>query len=283
MNSQVFDHTSLIPFIGAVFDPQGSRRLAEANITPWRAAVCGDLTSAFNFKTPNAAIVAMPSTTAYVPPNGHRQTPGYAPVPPVRQSVPKQEPGVRPARALPYRLYTVAALDAENGDATITFTNPGKQAAVFLVRSANFLDGQRSYTVEPGKTLTGIWATNSLPYDLSVRGPNGFFRRFTGCFLDGAAGPTVQENDAGLKPAIRLALTNGTADDVQLVITNAYSGDEVPVFLAAGQTATRDFALNARHGWYDMLVTMAAKPGFGIHLAGHVETGADSFTDSMIG
>ncbi len=46
--SELFDHTSVIQFIEKRF---GSRpNVTESNITPWRRAICGDLTSAFNFK-----------------------------------------------------------------------------------------------------------------------------------------------------------------------------------------------------------------------------------------
>jgi len=47
VNSQVFDHSSVIRFLEQCFGVQ------EPNISPYRRAVCGDLTSAFNFKTPN--------------------------------------------------------------------------------------------------------------------------------------------------------------------------------------------------------------------------------------
>ena len=43
--SETFDHTSLIRFIEARFG------VDEPNITPWRRAVCGDLTSAFDFES----------------------------------------------------------------------------------------------------------------------------------------------------------------------------------------------------------------------------------------
>jgi phospholipase C len=47
VNSQVFDHTSVIRFIEASFG------VMEPNISAWRRAVCGDLTSAFNFADPD--------------------------------------------------------------------------------------------------------------------------------------------------------------------------------------------------------------------------------------
>ncbi len=44
VNSQVFDHTSILQFLEKRFGVQ------EPNISPYRRAVCGDLTTAFNFK-----------------------------------------------------------------------------------------------------------------------------------------------------------------------------------------------------------------------------------------
>ena len=51
VNSQVFDHTSVIQFIEKRFG------VHEPNISPWRRAVAGDLTSVFNFANPNDAHV----------------------------------------------------------------------------------------------------------------------------------------------------------------------------------------------------------------------------------
>jgi phospholipase C len=54
----MFDHTSLIRFIEARFG------VDEPNITPWRRAVCGDLTSAFDFAS---AVGAGDELTATLP------------------------------------------------------------------------------------------------------------------------------------------------------------------------------------------------------------------------
>jgi phospholipase C len=59
--SETFDHTSLIRFIEARFG------VSEPNITPWRRAVCGDLTSAFDFESASDQVPALPSTAAYKP------------------------------------------------------------------------------------------------------------------------------------------------------------------------------------------------------------------------
>ncbi len=104
VNSEVFDHTSLIRFIERRFGKQHSASIIEPNITPWRRAVAGDLTSAFDFESPNDAIVSLPSTIAFIPPDNLRH-PDYKPVPPAQQALPPQEPGTRPARAVPYELH----------------------------------------------------------------------------------------------------------------------------------------------------------------------------------
>ncbi len=58
VNSQVFDHTSVLQFLEKRFG------VREPNISAWRRAVCGDLTSAFNFADPNhETLPALQTTT----------------------------------------------------------------------------------------------------------------------------------------------------------------------------------------------------------------------------
>ena len=44
-----------------------------------------------------------------------------------------------------------------------------------------------------------------------------------------------------------------------------------------------DLSLEQFHGWYDLIVTVAGDPSFKYRLAGHVETGHDSFSDPALG
>src|SRR5262249_691605 len=177
VNSQLFDHTSLIRFLETRFT-QGNRDLIESNITPWRRAVVGDLTSAFDFKTPNASRrLSLPSTDFYKPDDLVRH-PDEEPVPPARGAVPTQERGVRPARALPSTLGVHGELQSDLSF-RIDFRNSGDAAAVFHVRSGQAADVPRSFTVEARKHLSDTWPAPSA-YDLSVYGPNGYFRSFKG-------------------------------------------------------------------------------------------------------
>src|SRR5262249_24942466 len=155
----------------------------ESNITPWRRAVAGDLTSAFDFKTPNTSRrVVLPNTSDLMPTDLTRQ-PDEVPVPPNDPSVPKQEHGVRQARALPYELQSHGLVHEADGSFQIHFHNTGRAAAVFQVRSGNTVHTPRTYTVGAHNQVADAWAiaaTGASNYDLSVHGPNGFFRSFKG-------------------------------------------------------------------------------------------------------
>jgi len=186
VNSQVFDHTSVVQFIEKRFG------VFERNISPWRRAVAGDLTSVFNFANPNDAPVNLPSTTGYLPPiselNGVEPATFVPTLDDVILGVPVQEKGVRPARALPYEMDVQGSVNASNSTFVLTFINTGGAAVVFHVRSGNPADPVRYYTVEPGKTLAGVWNVAST-YDLSVYGPNGFARFFNGSIGGSVAAP----------------------------------------------------------------------------------------------
>src|SRR5271163_2225281 len=122
--SEVFDHTSIIRFIERRFG------VNEPHISAWRRAICGDLVSAFDFAQRDRSVPTLPSTAAYVPPDDQRH-PSYYPVPPALGSLPAQEPGVRPARPLPYDLRADGVIS--DGTATITFASQGRNGAVFHV------------------------------------------------------------------------------------------------------------------------------------------------------
>lgn len=89
--SQVFDHTSITRFL------ERWTGIEEPNISAWRRTVCGDLTAAFDFsRGRRQPSVRQPGA---IPAFSGR----WAPQPPVRQALPQQERGIRPARALPYQ------------------------------------------------------------------------------------------------------------------------------------------------------------------------------------
>ena len=284
VNSQVFDHTSLIRFIEQRFAAEHPD-LIEPNITPWRRAVAGDLTSIFNFATPNDHGVKLPSTAAYLPPDllphdSINVTPSN-----VVLGLPNQEPGGRQARALPYELHVHGTARFQDNTFRLVFDNTGSAAAVFQVRSGSTTDLPRSYTVEAGKSLTGVWSVNES-YDLSVYGPNGFFRAFKGS----VAARTVRarldvraDYDTGDQGGIALRLINSGEHTADVKVIDAYSGEEFKELLAPREDLDHDWSLQASHGWYDLIIRIGGDAAFEYRLAGHVETGRDSMSDPALG
>jgi phospholipase C len=282
VNSQVFDHTSVIQFIETRF------AVLEGNLSPWRRAVAGDLTSAFNFVNPNAAPPSLPNTDGYLPPVPElrgRSVNSFVPtLGDVTIGVPVQEKGIRPARALPYEMNVQASVNAPNGTVELTFFNSGGATVVFHVRSGNPADVARWYTVEPGKTLSDTWSVITS-YNLSVYGPNGFVRYFTGSISSSAANldvsSTYDSNPDSV--AINLTITNVGGSQAEVTVLNAYTGVVFTRPLRPQGTLTQGSSLTQFFGWYDLIVTVAADPTFKYRLAGHVETGKDSFSDPALG
>jgi phospholipase C len=283
--SEVFDHTSLIRFVQARFGTEKAP-LTNPNITPWRKAVCGDLTSAFNFATPNAATVKLPSTAAYIPPNDARQTVSYVPLPPVVQTMPVQEKGTRPARAVPYRLTVTSSADLRSEVMALSFHNTGVRTAVFQVRSANALQVPRSYTVGPDAWLTDDWpfaADGAAAYDLTVYGPNGFFRHYRGGAL-GSTGTNLETNlDYGTtEDSVTLVVKNAGELSATIEVKNVYTGATTTHVVARGAQFSTVVSVAGHEGWYDFIVTVESDPTFQQQLAGHLETGSASRTDPAI-
>jgi phospholipase C len=279
--SQVFDHTSTIRFIEKRFG------ITETNISPWRRAVVGDLTTAFNFANPNHSHTSLPSTDAFLPTVAELAGGGVPDFIPtlgeVFIGVPKQETGIRPARALPYQLNIHASVSASSGMIGLTFSNSGHQTAVFHVRSGNPSDVVRTYTVEPGKHLTDSW-TAAPSYNLSVYGPNGFARYFNGSTGSGAAALDVRSAyDSEEGGEIELTIRNVAGVQAEVTVSNAYTGNLVSHTLHSHETIEEEVSLSKFHGWYDLIVTVAGDATFKYELAGHVETGKDSFSDPALG
>jgi phospholipase C len=279
--SQVFDHTSVVQFIEKRFG------VMEPNISPWRRAVCGDLTSAFNFVSPNQRPVSLPDTTGFLPSVGELAGGNVNTFQPtlstVNVGIPQQETGIRPSRALPYELNVHAAVDTSSGTVTLTFINTGRATAVFQVRSTNPTDLVRTYTVEPGKQLSDSWSVGAS-YNLSVHGPNGFFRSYAGSTGPGAAVLDIRsrydiENGGGLKWKI----TNLTGAQAEISVQDAYTGDANSRVVERQGTFEGELSAGQFHGWYDIIVTVSADPTFNYRLAGHVESGQDSFSDPALG
>ncbi len=271
VNSQVFDHTSMIRFLEERFG------VAEPNITPWRRAVCGDLTSAFDFRTPNnkpfptnlPATAAVAARAAALP---GRTTPPT----PAEPAAPVQAEGVRPSRALPYahRRRWTRSKATPFACPSATPARPERSSTSMTVAS-----GPRSAPLHhrSGQNIRADWPSEI--YDLWVLGPNGFHRHYVG---RGGGAPLF----VTLAPAARnsVAMTHNRSGEAQRVTLthNAYAAGRGPrtvTLNAASGEWKAPLDLKASHGWYDITLRPAEGDAWLRRLAGRIETGADSITD----
>ncbi|MFD5393617.1 phosphocholine-specific phospholipase C [Streptomyces sp. NPDC127097] len=273
--SEVFDHTSIIRFMERRFG------VHEPNISPWRRAICGDLTSAFDFGLENTKPASLPATDGYQPPDKERHD-SYVPKPPANPVLPKQEPGSRPARPLPYEPLVDGSATPSTGRFTLTFKSGDKAGACFTVTAGNRTDGPWTYTTEAGKKISDTWNTSYSKdvYDLSVHGPNGFLRTFKG--NGKKTGPEVTARHDKTAGRVVLTLTNPGRTDCHLTVTQAYGGPAETYPVRAGATVKKSVDLRASKRWYDLSVTSDTDPAFLRRFAGHVETGEVGVSDPAI-
>ncbi|MFJ3551780.1 phosphocholine-specific phospholipase C [Streptomyces sp. NPDC090114] len=271
--SETFDHTSVIRFMERRFG------VREPQISPWRRAICGDLTSAFDFSRRDGRPARLPDTDGYEPPDRDRH-PDYRPTPPVDAGMPRQERGVRPARPLRYAPAVDGAVDAATGRFTLTFASGARAGAAFLVTSGNRTDGPWTYTTEAGTEIADTWnsAYSGGAYDLTVHGPNGFLREFRGS--NGVAGCEVTARHTG--EDIRLTFVNEGEETVRLRVSDAYGAVHSVVALRPGGRTHRTVRLHASHHWYDLTITSPGDATYRRRFAGHVETGRPSTSDPAL-
>ena len=274
VNSQVFDHTSVIRLLEARFG------VVEPNITSWRRAVTGDLTSVFDFAASDRAPIAALPDASVLPARAMAQANLPPPQPPSSPTAPpRQEPGARPARPLPY------AFDAwarpTSGGLDLTIANLGEAGAAFSVYpgSAN-TGGPWFYAVDAGKTLGDRLPGGQLGYDFTLHGPNGFLRQFRGGRTE-AIEVSHRFDSAG--GTLQVVLRNTNTEPVTVRTTNAYvPGRERNHRLAPGAEVTDLWRIASADHWYDVSIVVADDPRFLRRLAGHFETGRPSRSDPAL-
>ena len=279
VNSQLFDHTSLIRFLEARF-ARGNADLIEPSITPWRRAVVGDLTSAFDFRKPNTSRqVRLPDTSDLEPVNLVRQ-PDQVPVPPSNPRLPGQEQGVRPARAIPYTLHADGLAGATSF--SIHFQNSGA-AAGSSTCDRPMRRSSRAATRSSRASGSPIAGTSPSGYDLSVHGPNGFFRRFKGGAGAQQAGLAIQALYGPRHDEIALEVENRGSAPAEVTVSDQYSSWSTTLTFAPGGAKALQFSLERTRGWYDLAVTVQGDPHLEYRYAGHLENGEASISDPGMG
>lgn len=270
VSSEVFDHTSVGRFIEKRFG------VTIPAISPWHRAVCGDLTSAFDFAgAPDPQFPKLPEV------NGasgvvlaHMQRPKI--MPPAAPQPLAQERGIRRSRALPYILHVDARRDPA-GDMVLDFVNDGEAGAVFHVYDRSDLDSiPRRYTVEAGKRLSDVWKAGGPGHDLWILGPNGFLRTVQSSGQGEARLPKLRYRPKANE--LLLSLEGGQAAQIRL--SDQYRpGTAQALGSRASTKSGQAWPLNHTKGWYDLVLEGA---GWTCRFAGRMETGAPSISDPLL-
>lgn len=211
-------------------------------------------------------------------------------------NLPKQEPGIKPANAIPYELYAHAGLDPAGKQLKIDFTAGTKffgekaKGAGFIVYSG---DKNWDFTVDAGDTIDYHWPLADFSkgtYDLKVYSANGFYRRYIGNANDPEIGISLkyQAEKDGSKPNGNVMLhirRLAKGNPIKIAIKdNSYKKPVINTVLNKSQEEIFiPIELKASHNWYDFTVTTDKNQTYSQQFAGHVEHSKDSFTDPLMG
>ena len=264
--SEIFDHTSIIRFLEQWTGVQ------EPNISAWRRKVCGDLTSAFDFTSPNTNFPALPPAARVVCPGG------TSPVIPKPQVSPTQEPGARPVRPLPYQPEARLIADPASGRVQIVMTNSGTANTHLSIHPTAYRgDGPWHYDVAPGGNWTDsfIVTTNGGRYDFSCYGPNGFLRRFGGSISNDLASIDAWSEIDANAGSITLHIVNPSTQPVTFTVsapTQQPPGTWSYPVAAGGRVDHVYDAVQAGRGTYEFTITAAETDLFLRRFVGRIET-----------
>jgi phospholipase C len=208
VNSQLFDHTSTLQFLERFVEAKFNKTVREENMSGWRRAVAGDLTSCFRataekdsplqFVNRDKHIELIVSARNKGLPTGYQEL-GASDIaainanPRTAAMISHQEPGTRPSCALPYELYAHGAVTSDGKHFQLELTaakrafgvrSAGAPFNVYL-RNLTTQQGMQAatYSVKAGDTLKPSIALDQFKdghFEIEVLAPNGFYRRFTG-------------------------------------------------------------------------------------------------------
>ncbi|QDH78590.1 phospholipase C, phosphocholine-specific [Echinicola soli] len=321
VNSQVCDITSTIQLMEKWLSKKTGKTIKETNISEWRRAVSGDLTSVFRpYKGEEIDLPAWVDRNKHVqeiynakfkdlPKNFRTLTEEEArnvAADPSHEVLPQQEPGTKPSNGLPYELYVDGKI-SEDGKHFVVKFEAAKEifeeeslGAPFNVYAPGNYWNQTSETYEPVKTwafavksgdvLEYQWPLEAFEngqYHLRVYGPNGYFREFFG----DAQGPRVE---LSCKPIKR---RRNYTDKLKITVRNISTLQAIDLKLAdeTYQKLEKKFKVNPKEeesftldtsstkGWYDFKLQSPGISSFELRYAGRLETGKDSISDPFMG
>lgn len=315
VNSEVFDHTSSLQFLENFLQKKFNKKVHEENITQWRRTICGDLTSVFRpyngekiekpvFLQQKPFIESIHQAQFKQAPENFKKL-GPADLvelnkgPHVSALFPAQEKGVRPACALPYEPFVNAQLNKSGNALEVSFKAGnqlfGSKASgipfrVYAIRPYhNETLRSWDYSAAAGDTLTDSWQLDDFEnnaYHLRVYGPNGFYREFLGNASNPKLKVSCEYETRASKPTGNVVVTIENLDSKThsvCIEDNSYKTGVKNKTFTAGAKASLVLDLGKSFQWYDFSVKVKGHEGYEERFAGHVETGAVTKTDPLMG
>jgi len=321
--SEVFDHTSSLQFLENFLSEKEKKKIEESNISSWRRAICGDLTSVFRpyneekINSPSVIekdlfIKSIHKAKFKKEPSGYKKLTTKEIVqinrnPTTSSLLPKQEKGIRDSCPIPYELYVDGKLNADKKKFEITFEARNEifgamsAGAPFIVYAPGKYIQETarewSYATAPGGSIQDSWLIDHFEnkrYHLLVYAPNGFFREFKGSGDDPSINILLGYEYNTLNPKkhsgnieIKLSNLNPANKYTIEIIDNAYKTPARTTLLDTANSknanATIILNLNKSFNWYDFSVKIKGHDTFEKRYAGRVETGKESKSDPAMG
>jgi len=303
VNSQVFDHTSVLQFLETFLTHKTGKNVEESNISRWRRTVCGDLTSIFQtyhgekiesptFLSRDAVIESIHKARfKKLPADFKGLTAGE--IEEIKKSptrhplLTRQEKGTRRSCPLPYTLYADGGLNSDRSALTIRFqaknTVFGPKAAGSPFNAyAYHRHGElqaRSYAVQAADEVSDSWPLSAFEdgkYHVRVDGPNGFLREYKGS----ADEPNLTLKIDYARADVQVEIQNRDSKPHTVEIADkSYGMAPQRHTVAPGAKASFIVSTKNSHQWYDFALRVAGAESFERRCAGRVETGAWTTTD----
>lgn len=273
VNSEVSDHTSVLQFLERFIRKKFNKEVTVDNISDWRRAICGDLTSAFNsssMKIPEMDYLDQKDYTKTINAAKNKPVPNlkwYKENELDTRLLKLQERGVKPSHALPYHYY----VNLEEGK--IKMTNLKERAVPLLIYDRTNFDTDNFYfsyaLYSKQKLLHAVKLDN---FDYEVFGPNGFYRNFKG-----DKNPEIEISliHNSSKPEVELIIKKLSINHTSVALENLYEKKQDHISLQQSQEKMM-ISLIKTKGWYDLKLSSG---NFIWHFAGRVETGKSTISD----
>ncbi len=314
VNSEIFDHTSILMFLEHFLSHKTGKAIKETNISEWRRTICGDLTSAF--RPYNGEKITLPEFVDRQPfvesihqaqfkelPSEYKLL-SQAEIGEINNNtlssplMPRQEKGSRSASALPYQLYADGQVNRESKSLNITLEARkevfGEKSAgsPFKIHAYGREMQIRNYAVKAGDQLTDVFNETHFPdgnYHLLIYGPNGFTRELQGKLSEHPlhldvhySTSAARKNELSGNLTLKMKNTSGKKLTV-LISDESYKTAVIRKTLAAGETSEIQIHSAKNAGWYDIACRIQDDHAFFKRYSGRVETGKPSKTDPVIG